>query len=221
FHRAMELTATYQVALERLGGAAGAFAGYPVLTFNANMAVPTDDPRAVAAAIRFTDVTAGSGLEVVPALPESVASSLERAVALAMVGSRDAAVGDFDGDGRTDLVVVATDGSPRLFHNRGQGRFEDVTAASGLAAVRRAGAVAVGDYDNDGSLDLFFTSLDGSEAALYHNRGDGTFELDRRTSGLRRRLAGVVGLDAAFFDFDNDGRLDLVVVGKGGVRLFR
>ena len=359
FHRAMELTATYQVALERLGGAAGAFAGYPVLTFNANMAVPTDDPRAVAAAIRFTDVTAGSGLEVVPALPESVASSLERAVALAvgdydddatedlfvaghlfrgtlgrfvetsagaglafqdrtnrpvaaafgdfdndgrldlyvattgrgvllrnegggrfrdvaaagladsgsvatvlfsdldhdgdldlfvatrtgnrayrnnldgtfremaapmglaMVGSRDAAVGDFDGDGRTDLVVVATDGSPRLFHNRGQGRFEDVTAASGLAAGRRAGAVAVGDYDNDGSLDLFFTSLDGSEAALYHNRGDWTFELDRRTSGLRRRLAGVVGLDAAFFDFDNDGRLDLVVVGKGGVRLFR
>ncbi len=359
FHRAMELTATYQVALERLGGAAGAFAGYPVLTFNANMAVPTDDPRAVAAAIRFTDVTAGSGLEVVPALPDSVASSLERAVALAvgdydddatedlfvaghlfrgtlgrfvetsagaglafqdrtnrpvaaafgdfdndgrldlyvattgrgvllrnegggrfrdvvaagladsgsvatvlfsdldhdgdldlfvatrtgnrayrnnldgtfremaapmglaMVGSRDAAAADFDGDGRTDLVVVATDGSARLFHNRGQGRFEDVTAASGLAAVRRAGAVAVGDYDNDGSLDLFFTSLDGSDAALYHNRGDGTFELDRRTSGLRRRLAGVVGLDAAFFDFDNDGRLDLVVVGKGGVRLFR
>ncbi len=359
FHRAMELTATYQVALERLGGAAGAFAGYPVLTFNANMAVPTDDPRAVAAAIRFTDVTAGSGLEVVPALPDSVASSLERAVALAvgdydddatedlfvaghlfrgtlgrfvetsagaglafqdrtnrpvaaafgdfdndgrldlyvattgrgvllrnegggrfrdvaaagladsgsvatvlfsdldhdgdldlfvatrtgnrayrnnldgtfremaapmglaMVGSRDAAAADFDGDGRTDLVVVATDGSPRLFHNRGQGRFEDVTAASGLAAVRRAGAVAVGDYDNDGSLDLFFTSLDGSDAALYHNRGDGTFELDRRTSSLRRRLAGVVGLDAAFFDFDNDGRLDLVVVGKGGVRLFR
>ena len=84
FHRAMELTATYQVALERLGGAAGALAGYPVLTFNANMAVPTDDPRAVAAAIRFTDVTAGSGLEVVPALPESVASSLERAVALAV-----------------------------------------------------------------------------------------------------------------------------------------
>jgi len=359
FHRAMELTATYQVALERLGGAAGAFTGYPVLTFNANMAVPTDDPRAVAAAIRFTDVTAGSGLEVVPALPESVASSLERAVALAvgdydddetedlfvaghlfrgtlgrfvetsagaglafqdrtnrpvaaafgdfdndgrldlyvattgrgvllrnegggrfrdvaaagladsgsvatvllsdvdhdgdldlflatrtgnrvyrnnldgtfrqmavpmglaMEGSRDAAAADFDGDGRTDRVVVATDGSPRLFHNRGQGRFEDVTAASGLAAVRRAGAVAVGDYDNDGSLDLFFTSLDGSDAALYHNRGDGTFELDRRTSGLRRRLAGVVGLDAAFFDFDNDGRLDLVVVGKGGVRLFR
>src|SRR5437764_12443256 len=115
----------------------------------------------------------------------------------AMVRCRDSSAADFDGGGRTDVVVVATDGRPRLFHNRGRGRFEDVTAASGLAAVRRAGAVAVGDYDNDGSLDLFFTSLDGSDAALYHNRGDGTFELDRRTSGLRRRLAGVAGLDVA------------------------
>jgi len=140
---------------------------------------------------------------------------------LAMEGSRDAAAGDFDGDGRTDLVVLTSDGRPRLFHNLGQGRFEDVTAASGLAAVRRAGAVAVGDYDNDGFLDLFLTSLDGSDAALYHNRGDGTFQRDARSDGLRRKLAGVVGLDAAFFDFDNDGRLDLVVVGKGGVRLFR
>jgi Tfp pilus assembly protein PilF len=366
FHRAMEVTAAYQVALERLGAASGTIAGFPVLTFNSNMAVPRDEPRAVAAAIRFTDVTAGSGLEVVEALPDSLASSLERGVALAvgdydddesedlfvaghlfrgtpgrfvdataaagfalrdrpvaaafgdfdndgrldlyvattgrgallrnagggafrdvtdaaglsdsgggpvakalfwdldhdgdldlllatprgnrvyrnnldgtfremagpmglaMEGSRDVAVGDFDGDGRTDLVVLAADGRLRLFLNHGQGRFEDVTAASGLAPVRRASAVAVGDYDNDGFLDLFLTSLDGSDAALYHNRGDGTFQRDARSDGLRRKLAGVVGLDAAFFDFDNDGRLDLVVVGKPagasqgrGVFLFR
>ncbi|PYP53901.1 MAG: hypothetical protein DMD45_00540 [Gemmatimonadetes bacterium] len=357
FHHALEVTAAYQVSLERLGGAPGPFVGYPVLTFNPNMAVPKDDPRTVAAAIRFTDVTAGSGLEGVPALPESLASSLGRAVALAvgdydddetedlfvaghlfrgnlgrfvetsasagvalrdrpvaaafgdfdndgrldlyvattgramllhnqgggtfrdiaasagladsgpvakalfsdvdhdgdldlllatprgnrlyrnnldgtfremaapmglaMEGSRDAAAGDFDGDGRVDLVVVAADGRARLFHNLGQGRFEDVTAASGLAAVKRAGAVTVADYDNDGFLDLFLTSLDGTDPALYHNRGDGTCELDGRTSSLRRTLSGVAGLDAAFFDFDNDGRLDLIVVGKGGIRLFR
>src|SRR5205085_9415864 len=62
--------------------------------------------------------------------------------------------------------------------------------------------------------DLFLTSLDGTDPALYHNRGDGTFELDGRTSSLRRKLSGVAGLDAAFFDFDNDGRLDLIIVGK-------
>jgi len=135
--------------------------------------------------------------------------------------SRDVAYGDFDGDGRTDLVVVGAAGRVQLFHSLGQGRFEDVTAASGLATVKRAGAVAVGDYDNDGFLDLFLTSLDGTDPALYHNRGDGTFERDARTDGLRRKLAGVAGLDAAFFDFDNDGRLDLIVLGKGGVRLFR
>src|SRR4029077_18578432 len=71
FHRAMELTAAYQVALERLGGSTGSFAGYPVLTFNSNMAVPRDDPRAVAAAIRFTDVTAGRGVGGGPGLPRS------------------------------------------------------------------------------------------------------------------------------------------------------
>ena len=360
FHRAMEVTAAYQVGLERMGGSSGvggAPVGYPVLTFNPNMAVPSEDPRAVAAAIRFTDVTAGSGLEGVPALPESLANSLERAVALAVGdydddetedlfvgghlfrgalgrfveagtgagaalrdrpvaaafgdfdndgrldlyvatagrgvllrnlgggkfrdvapsagladsgtatkalfvdldhdgdldlllataagnrayrnnldgtfremaaqmglsggGSRDVALGDFDGDGHTDLVIVGADGRARLFHNLGQGRFEDVTAASGLAAAGKAGAVAVGDYDNDGFLDLFLTSLDGTDPALYLNRGDGTFERDARTSALRRKLSGIFGLDAAFFDFDNDGRLDLIVVGKGGVRLFR
>jgi hypothetical protein len=391
FHRTMEVTPAYQVALERLGGSsdtAGTFVGYPVLRFNPNLAVPTEDPRAVAAAIRFTDVTVGSGLEMdgVPALPDSVANSLERAVALAvgdydgdetedlfvaghlfrgdlgrfvetttgagvslrdrpvaaafgdfdndgrldlyvatagrgillrnagngtfrdvaasagmsspllsplpsgegklelerrspspegrggqgvrtvgkalfvdldhdgdldlflataagnrayrnnldgtfremaapmglaMENSRDVAAGDFDGDGHTDLVVVGADGRTRLFHNVGQGHFQDVTATSGLAAAGKAGAVVVGDYDNDGFLDLFLTSLDGTGSALYHNRGDGTFELDARSSALRRTLSGIAGLDAAFFDFDNDGRLDLIVVGKGGVRLFR
>src|SRR3989454_5536242 len=142
-------------------------------------------------------------------------------------GSRDVAFGDFDGDGHTDLVIVGNDGRLHVLRNLSQGRFEDVTAASGLAAVSHAGAVAVGDYDNDGLLDLFVTSLDGTGPSLYHNRGDGTFERDARAGELGRKLRGVAGLDAAFFDFDNDGRLDLIVVGKPaapggrGVFLFR
>jgi tetratricopeptide (TPR) repeat protein len=141
-------------------------------------------------------------------------------------GSRDAAFGDLDGDARTDLVVVGTDGRLQLFHNAGQGRFQDVTAAAGLATVRDAVAVTIGDYDNDGALDLFVTARDGATGGLYHNRGDGTFERDR-AGGALRELAGVAGHQAAFVDFDNDGWLDLLVVGQGtagtrrGVLLFR
>src|SRR2546426_10206864 len=116
----------------------------------------------------------------------------------AMASSRDVGAGDFDGDGHTDLVVVGAGGRMQLFHSLGKGRFEDVTAASGLATVQRAGAVAVGDYDNDGFLDLFLTSLDGTDPALYLNRGDGTFVRDARTDGLRRKLAGVAGRGRAF-----------------------
>src|SRR5260370_34404088 len=133
-------------------------------------------------------------------------------------GSRDVAFGDFDGDGHTDLVIVGNDGRLRLLRNLSQGRFEDATAASGLGGVSHAGAVAVGDYDNDGFLDLFVTSLDGhGEPALYHHRGDGSFESDARAGELGRKLRGVVGVVAAFFDFDNDGFFDFVVVGNPAV----
>src|SRR5207249_10542474 len=137
--------------------------------------------------------------------------------------------GDFDGAGHVDLVVVGEDGSLTLFRNRGQGRFEDATAASGLAQAAppgRAAAVAVGDYDNDGFLDLFVASPGGTAPVLYRNRGDGTFELDRRSAALAA-LRTLAARAAIFCDFDNDGFLDLVVVGaptKAGARgvyLFR
>jgi enediyne biosynthesis protein E4 len=126
---------------------------------------------------------------------------------------------DYDGDGWLDVFVVQGGPFPpdpsqpssgdRLFHNRGDGTFEDATERSGIARLQRryGHGVTVGDIDNDGRPDLFVTRW--RSYALFHNRGDGTFEdiTDR---------AGFAGdrdwpTSAAFADLDNDGDLDLYV----------
>ncbi len=129
------------------------------------------------------------------------------------------AIGDYDGDGRPDVFIVSKCDDSRLFRNLGGWRFEDVTAASGIAevdvpdspdapAVRpwRQGAVFV-DVDNDGDLDLYVTRF-GAPNWLFINRGDGTFSEEAGRRGLG--LADASGA-AAFADFDRDGWLDVYV----------
>ncbi|HKW11227.1 MAG TPA: FG-GAP-like repeat-containing protein [Gemmatimonadaceae bacterium] len=156
----------------------------------------------------FTEVTASFGLA-------------------GMSDARDVAFGDFDGDGRIDVVIANANGSVSLFHNGGAQRFSDATAASGLSAATGAGAIAIGDYNNDGFLDLFVANAQGGEPTLWLNDGSGKFRKDSRSTALRG-VSQLAASAATFVDYDNDGWLDLIVVGApahaktgNGVFLFR
>ena len=125
---------------------------------------------------------------------------------------------DFDQDGLLDLYLVNsaptrlyTPKQPlrsALYRNNGDGTFADVTLKAGVGAEGLFGmGVAAGDYDNDGFPDLYVTGYD--RAILYHNNGDGTFTDVTAKAGVANQ--GKWGSSAAWFDYDNDGHLDLVI----------
>lgn len=155
------------------------------------------------------------------------------------IATESAAWGDYDNDGLVDLFVcgeymplsgpIKTAPDPRnrcrLYHNLGQGKFVDVAASAGVANEQYSKGSAWGDYDGDGRLDLFVSNMN-SPCKLYHNEGDGRF----------RDVASEMGISDQghsfacwFWDYDNDGRLDLfindysgfladVVAGAAGVK---
>ncbi|MBT6006891.1 MAG: tetratricopeptide repeat protein, partial [Prolixibacteraceae bacterium] len=128
--------------------------------------------------------------------------------------SPDAEFGDFDDDGDIDLFVVNYDAPNILYSNQRQGIFKDITETSGLGNEIGSSSVTVGDYNNDGFLDLFITSSVAGKSKLYRNQGDGSFKIDETSNDLAQTLQNVQVKDATFLDFDNDGYLDLFVVGQ-------
>ena len=168
---------------------------------------------------KFSDVTAALGIRF-----QHVASHTSKKYLIETMGS-GGALFDFDDDGRLDIFLVngapILDPSPkgsipqksgrndwnRLYHQKSDGTFEDVTEKAGLQGTGYGMGVAVGDYDNDGYEDLFVTAYGGNK--LYHNNGNGTFTDVTEQAGV-----GGSGwsTSAAWVDLDNDGLLDLVVL---------
>jgi len=131
-----------------------------------------------------------------------------------ILNSRDAAFADFDDDGDIDIFIVNQNGSNQYYDNLRQSYFRNITEQKGLVTGGGSSAVAVGDYNNDGYLDLFLTDMMGGKHLLYRNQGDGTFNVDTQSDSTFKSIREISGLDASFFDADNDGYLDLVVAGK-------
>ena len=131
---------------------------------------------------------------------------------------------DYDGDGYVDIYLVNGAAIPslkkespvywnRLFHNNHDGTFTDVTEKAGVAGAGFGMGVAVGDYDNDGWPDIFLANVTGNQ--LFHNNGDGTFMDVTAKAGLEgATLDGkkMWSAGAGWFDYNNDGYLDLFVV---------
>ena len=113
---------------------------------------------------------------------------------------------DYDNDGYYDPFIP--DGvESRLFHNKGDGAFTDVTAEAGLSGLDGVSVALFADYDNDGHKDLF-VSRTFKHNQLFHNNGDGTFTDVTAKSGIGEDCCTTV---ASWGDYDNDGYLDLYV----------
>jgi hypothetical protein len=123
--------------------------------------------------------------------------------------------GDYDNDGWPD-IYVANDATPNfLYHNKGDGTFEERAAQAGTAygqdGQMEAGmGVDWGDFDNDGLLDLTVTNFQSEPNALYRNNGDGFFANVSFASGSGLVTLPYLGFGTHFLDYDNDGRLDIL-----------
>ena len=148
---------------------------------------------------RFVDVTIPSGVarEFGPALGVSTA--------------------DFNGDGWIDFFVANDEQENQLWINQHDGTFVNTALGAGVAlgpsGERKANmGVDAGDFDNDGDEDLFVTELIAQGSSLFVNDGSGSFEEQSTRLGVRRPSLPYTGFGTAWFDFDNDGWLDLLAV---------
>jgi enediyne biosynthesis protein E4 len=170
--------------------------------------------------VQFTDVADRAGLDT-----PSIYGGLDRKRFIIETNGAGAAWIDLDRDGWMDAIVLGgtrlvpgarhddpaidRDGSTtRVYRNRGDGTFADVTERSGLGRTAWASSICAGDYDNDGAVDVHVTAFGTNR--LYRNRGDGRF--DDRSAAAGLPVSGTRwGSGCSFIDYDRDGDLDLFV----------
>jgi hypothetical protein len=138
--------------------------------------------------------------------------------------SLSAAWCDFDMDGRPDLYVANDISDNAMYRNLGNGRFDDISHSAWVADYRGAMGLAIGDWDNDADQDIFVTHWLAQENALYSNLWFGAGVSGNKAARSLRFMdladqygVGQMSLDyikwgTSFFDYDNDGRLDLLAV---------
>lgn len=187
-----------------------AFSAAVALAFTQSVAVGQRSPAAATALPTFRDVAAAAGLNFT-----HISGASERKHLPEILGSGGVFL-DFDDDGWVDIFLVdggsiadpATAGRARhrLFKNRGNGTFEDVTARSGIQHRAYGMGGCAGDYDNDGLIDLYVTNVGPN--TLYRNAGQGRFT---EVPGAGGADTAMWSTSCAFLDFDRDGDLDLFV----------
>jgi hypothetical protein len=192
-----------------------AIATYPA---SSQKVVTSAAPAASTSIPKFEDVTEKLGIHF-----QHQASPTSKKYLLETMGS-GVALFDYDNDGRLDIflsngariddptpkdTIPQKDGPKywnRLYHQKADGTFEDVTETAGLRGKGYSTGVAIADYDNDGYEDIFLAGF--GRNTLYHNNGDGTLTDVTDNAGV---TGGGWSTSAAWLDYDKDGRLDLVV----------
>jgi len=211
FHNYLKVTSPYQAGIMDLKGPGGSLIGFPLITFDQKSSSIEVDNRTFLEVIRFTDVTASAGLDIIP--PAAVAGS-------GTWNNAHIEAADYDGDDDIDLYAgvydFATSSYRHFLLNDEMGRYKDVSSETGFNHSGKEISASFSDYDNDGYPDLYIIREEGD--LLYRNADKGAFdEVTSKTITSGRRG----GINALFFDFDHDGDLDIYETGTESNLLFR
>ena len=212
FHNLIKLTNSYQTDIQKLKGSTASRVGIPVISFSEARPAFLMEGESILDVIRFTDVTASAGLDLLSGLGSYDNGNLSITTHIA--------AGDMDRDGDQDLYVAGYNsekGKPSYYLLINEmGRYKDITAEAGLKHEGIEYEAIFSDYNNDGFLDLYITRE--SSDLLYNNVSEGKFEEVSKQANIRNDDPGNHVL---FFDLDQDGDLDLIQANQNSTRVYR